>query len=149
MIRSTLRYIRQKPKAVRNQCALALASLFTALVAVVWFMAQVPTSGTEVNNGPLVETGDYSRPFANLFKQAKEQWAAAGGAVSTSTALEATKLESSGTMTITPETMADLVETEGDWTASATVVVSTTSSYREIQIMTAPRATTTASSTTP
>lgn len=149
MIRSTLRYIRQKPKAVRNQYALALASGFTAVVAVVWFMAQVPAPGIEVNDEAVVETGESSRPFANLFKQAREQWAAVRGSVGTSTAPEVAKPEGPGTMTLTPETLADAVEVEGDWTASATVTASATPPYREIQIMTAPRATATATSTTP
>lgn len=68
-----LRNLQRKPKNVRQNYALAFASTFTGVVAVVWFMGMVTQSS--FSGGEVAEAGEATAPFANLFKQSKEQLA--------------------------------------------------------------------------
>lgn len=68
--------LQKKPKHVRNNYALALASTFTGMVALFWFVgtaSQVSLSGSEV------ASNEERSPFSNLIKQSKEQLANVSG----------------------------------------------------------------------
>ena len=160
MLRSLFLYVRQKPKAVRNQIALAISSVFTGLVALVWLVGQVDRPEPSSLADTAVGAPEYEKPFAGLFDQVKQQLAAVRESVSaaTSTAAEATTTEiANGSvldMTLSSETIAStsvlLPESTNATTSTTTVsvVTSTTAStttvsqpvptepYRVIQIAT-------------
>ncbi len=60
-------YINKKPKSVRDNYALAIASLFTSIVMIFWVVAQ---TGSETLAS---KTEDSSTPFATLIKETKEK----------------------------------------------------------------------------
>ena len=78
MLKKALRYIRQKPKEVRNQYALALAATFTALVVFVWLISG--SSSLDRSNATL-KAAEGNTPFSNLIKQAKDQFASSKAAI--------------------------------------------------------------------
>ncbi len=67
------RNLQRKPKNVRQNYALAFSVAFTGVVASVWLMGMVTQSS--FSGGKVVEAGEASTPFSNLFKQSKEQLA--------------------------------------------------------------------------
>jgi hypothetical protein len=159
MFKSTLRYIRQKPKAVRNQYALVMASAFTAIIAFVWLVSG--TSSLD-KSGSSLKASEGNTPFSNLIKQAKDQFASSKAALtkaeqaSSSTATTATS-STSGEMILSAETLEGIDQTS--WATSTAVSASSTNfgftgankatstpviQYIEVQI-----ATTTSASATP
>ncbi|MCB9811023.1 MAG: hypothetical protein H6779_04665 [Candidatus Nomurabacteria bacterium] len=79
------RYMRRQPKHVRSNYALAIATSFTGVVALVWFV-------TSINQG-MVSSAEYAKsegnsPFHNLLEQSKEQFANVKEAFKTSEAKE-------------------------------------------------------------
>ncbi len=143
-MRSFLRNIRSKPKAVRNQYALGISAVFTGLVALVWVVTGMSLDSQTRDD---VESGERA-PFANLTEQIKEQWAAARGSMNTalSTTTEAV-VEDPLTLTITPETKAEIANETTEWTASSTAT--TTPEYIIVQIATTSQASGTVGSSHP
>lgn len=116
MLKKALRYIRQKPKAVRNQYALALSVAFTALVVFVWLV-----SGTSSLDKSGKATTEGSTPFSNLIKQAKDQFASSKEALTkaeqaTLVASTTSSSSTSGEMILSAETL-DGIE-PSNWSAS-------------------------------
>lgn len=157
MLRSLFLFIRQKPKGVRNQIALAISSVFTGLVALVWLLGQVGQTGPVVTGEDLVTVPEHQMPFSGLFDQLKSQIASVKEAMSTTTATSSvdtalieTEAVSASTMTLSPETIASSswVMTEPDTASTSTLLLATTTepvinststatpSYRVIQIAT-------------
>lgn len=141
-MRSFLRNIRSKPKSVRNQYALGISLTFTGLVAAAWLFTGMNLDEATVAN---VETNDTS-PFGNLTNQIKEQWATARESLTeeaTSTA-STTVVEDPLSLTITPETKAELASTSAEWNASGTEAIP--AEFVVIQIATSSSATSATSS---
>ncbi len=115
MFKSALRYIRQKPKAVRNQYALALSSLFTAVVFFIWLASG--TSSLDKTSSSLKAT-EVSTPFSNLIKQAKEQFASSKVALTKAeqATSSSTASTTSGEMILSPETLEGVEQT--NWSTS-------------------------------
>ena len=70
--------LQNKPKHVRNSYALAFASTFTGIVALVWFM-NTASQGFLTSAELKINEGD--TPFSNLLKQSKEQLANITGSI--------------------------------------------------------------------
>lgn len=159
MLKSALRYIRQKPKAVRNQYALALSSLFTAMVVFVW----LASGGSGLQQaGSSLKASEGSTPFSNLIKQAKDQFASSKAALTkaeqaTSSTDTSTTTSTSGEMILSAETLEGI--DQASWATSTTASTTSTNfgfsepssatssatiEYIEVQI-----ATTTSASATP
>lgn len=68
--------LQNKPKHIRNGYALALASTFTGIVALVWFVGTA-SQGFLTSAELKISEGD--TPFSNLIKQSKEQLANISG----------------------------------------------------------------------
>jgi len=68
------RNLQRKPKNVRNRYAFALASTFTGVVALVWFVSTA-SQISQSNNGEMASNDNGESPFSNLIKQSKEQLA--------------------------------------------------------------------------
>lgn len=152
MIKRALRHIRQKPKAVRDQYALAIASIFTAIVIMVWLATGVADTRTDDST---VQAGN--TPFSNLIKQAKDQFVASKASlVETQKAANASSTDdlststSAGDMILSPETLEGFSQSSTSTStkdqSGKAVQVSTTTilQYIEVQI-----ATTTSSGTAP
>jgi hypothetical protein len=95
MLIRLFRHVRGQSKAVRNNYALGIASTFTGIVALVWLMnsshqSMVPSTDVALNKE--------NAPFSNIFKQAKEQFAAIK-ASSTSTEEQIKETEAVSTST--------------------------------------------------
>ena len=159
MLKSVLRYIRQKPKVVRNQYALVLASVFTVGVVFVWLV-----SGGFVLDGTGLpqKASEGNTPFSNLIKQAKDQFASSKEALTkaeqvASTTQTATASSTLGEMILSAETLKGVDQTS--WSTSTTVSTSFSNfgfsnvekatstpaiEYIEVRIATTTRATSTA-----
>jgi hypothetical protein len=136
-MRSFLRNIRSKPKAVRTQYALAISATFTGVVAVIWIVTGM---SLDLKTKEAVETGGQA-PFANLSKQIKEQWATVRAAMNTSGATTSPAVvEDPLTLTISPETKAEIADTTTTWEASSTASTSP-AEYVIVQIATTSLAT--------
>lgn len=155
MLKSALRYIRQKPKAVRNQYALVLASVFTAMIVFVWLASG--GSGLQEASTTL-KASEGNTPFSNLIKQAKDQFASSKSALTeaeqaTSSTATTTTNSTSGEMILSAETLEGIDQT--NWSASTTSSTSsinfgfsvageasstTLVQYIEVQIATTSRA---------
>jgi hypothetical protein len=72
MLIKFLRNLQSKPKNVRNNYAFGIATSFTGLVALVWFMGTVNQSAL---TGAEVTVNEEGTLFSNLIKQSKEQLA--------------------------------------------------------------------------
>ena len=162
MLKSVLRYIRQKPKVVRNQYALALAAVFTVGVIFVWLVS----GGSALDGtGSPQKASEGNTPFSNLIKQAKDQFAFSKAAFpkaeqATSSVNVISSSSASGEMILSVETLEGI--DEGTWSASTSASsttnygyateneATTTSSmqYIEVQIVTTTTAPTT-SATSP
>ena len=70
--------LQNKPKHVRNSYALAFASTFTGIVALIWFM-NTASQGFLTSAELKINEGD--TPFSNLLKQSKEQLANITGSI--------------------------------------------------------------------
>lgn len=68
------RNLQRKPKNVRNHYAFALASTFTGVVALVWFVSTA-SQISQSSNGEMASNDNGESPFSNLIKQSKEQLA--------------------------------------------------------------------------
>lgn len=98
-----LRHVRQQPKTVRDQYALAISTVFTSVVALIWFFNNFWMQGGEnpKNNDNLAT--ESSAPFASVLKQAKEQWQGvkntitnnASSSTQTAAAIDSVKVNSS------------------------------------------------------
>jgi recombination DNA repair RAD52 pathway protein len=126
MLKSALRYIRQKPKAVRNQYALALSSLFTAIVAFFWLASG---SSSLDKAGSTLKAPEGNTPFSNLIKQAKDQFASSKAALTkaeqaTSSPATTTVNSNSEEMILSAETLEGVDQT--DRSTTTTVSASTT-----------------------
>ena len=158
MLKSVLRYIRQKPKVVRNQYALALASVFTAGVVFIWLVS----GGSALDGtGSPQQASEGNTPFSNLIKQAKDQFASSKEALTkaeqvASTTKIATASSTPGEMILSAETLDGIEETV--WSTSTRTSTSSTNfgfsnvseatstpvvDYIEVQIATTRRATAT------
>lgn len=153
MLIRLFRHVRRQSKTVRNNYALGIAGTFTSIVALVWLMNnshQSMVSSTDV------ALDKENVPFSNLFKQAKEQFAAIK-ASSTSTEdkiKEAEVVSTSTNIILSPEDI-ELAKksqtlyyggystTTSSSTATAGMIATTTTTsnssppkYREVQIAT-------------
>ncbi len=95
MLIRLFRHVRRQSKTVRNNYALGIASTFTGIVALVWLMnnshqSMIPSTDVALSKDNV--------PFSNLFKQAKEQFAAIKTA-STSTEEQINEAEAVSTST--------------------------------------------------
>ena len=151
MLRSLFLYIRQKPKGVRNQIALAISSVFTGMVALVWLLGQVDQIGSVTKGEDFVTVPEHQMPFSGLFDQLKNQVASVKEAMSTTTATSSvetpqvkTEDSSASTMMLSPETIAS-----SSWSVTETGTTSTTSTSTMPLATTTEAATNTTVSTTP
>lgn len=74
MIKNTLRSIRQKPKAVREQYAFWIACTLTSMIALVWVASH--TGGVGVITGPVAEqeaSVANTNSLSNFLSEAQEQ----------------------------------------------------------------------------
>ena len=163
MLKSVLRYIRQKPKVIRNQYALALASVFTAGVVFIWLASGgFGLDGT----GSSQQASEGNTPFSNLIKQAKDQFASSKEALTkaeqvASTTKIVTASSTAGEMILSAETLKGVDQTSWITSTTASTTVSTSFSnfgfssvieatstpaikYIEVRIATTTRATETA-----
>lgn len=67
-----IRELQRKPRHVKNNFAFAFASVFTGVVAMVWFYGVV-NQNTTLSSETIMN--EQTAPFSNLFKQSKEQLA--------------------------------------------------------------------------
>ena len=154
MLKSVLRYIRQKPKAIRNQYALALASVFTAGVVLIWLASGGPGLGEA---GSPQQAAEGNTPFSNLIKQAKDQFASSKEALTKAEQVASTTpATTAGEMILSSETLEGIDETV--WSTSTVVSATSTNfgfssgskitatsviEYIEVRIATTTKATTT------
>lgn len=119
-MRSLLRTIRSKPKAVRDRYALLVSLGFTGTVALVWVLTGMNLDQKTVTDVAHNET----TPFANLTKQIREQWAVAreslGGETATTT--EPAVVADPTELIISEETKAEIASGQESWSASSTTV---------------------------
>jgi len=123
MIKSFLIKLRQKPKHVRQQVALGVASVFTAVVAIFWLTSLPDTVKVLSNAAP-----EGANAFSSFTDKINEQIEAAkenAPKVSTSTA--------STSQPLTDLAMEPLIATT---TASSTVSTTTPIYVREVRIAT-------------
>ncbi len=147
-MRSLLRNIRSKPKAVRNQYALGLAFVFTGAVAFAWVM-----TGMNLDQKTVHEVAETNRPaFSNLTEQIKEQWATARAAIDGASAEE--KATTSAAVvadplgfTLSAETAAELAA-EGRTEPATSTATTSEPWYVIVQIATTSSASTSIASTT-
>jgi len=118
MLKKIIKNIRQKPKAVRDNIALGIAGVFTAMIVMVWAI-DMPARYSEIQQN---QADDESTSFFNLFSNFKEQLA---------TAEEATPDENATTSTqvIKSEIDGQDVPVE-DWALQGVSGVGTTSQNR-------------------
>ncbi len=149
MLISFLRHIRSKPKAVRNNYAMLLAGVFTAVVALVWGFTSLQMPAVSIQT-TAEETK--SAPFANLFGQLKDQLAAAKASFATTSTdqLEANTESETGpgatstnaqNLQLSPETINQIRQE-----SSSSTIVATTSTqpvFQEVLISTSSKATST------
>lgn len=158
MLLRFIRYVRHQPRAVRNQYALAISATFTLIIACVWVITGL-NAGTRDATAGAEEPS--SAPFATLWRDIKEQSAAAwsavapkGGATTTaSSSLDGTlppgMVADPSDLVLTTET----VEAAREKNAPPPVVVpirvasSSESTPREVQIVTVGSSTMSASGT--
>ena len=77
MLLRFIRYVRHQPRAVRNQYALAISASFTLVIASLWVI-----TGLKAGTGDATAAaGAPATPFATLWRDIKEQSAAAWSAV--------------------------------------------------------------------
>jgi hypothetical protein len=132
-MRSFFRHIRTQPKEVRDRYAFGIASVFTAVVLVIWAVARFDAPHTIVAEGT-PEKG--VTMFSTLFNKSKEQLASLKSALSASTTPQAGGDEVQGsadatTIVLTPEEVAAASEKA----ASNTEATSTESfPYTEVLI---------------
>jgi len=136
-MRKFLQSIYRKPKAVRDNYALAVAGLFTALVCVFWVTARLQSP---IEGGAIAS--DRTSPFETLIKKSKEQLASVKAAV----AEVPFEIEDSPAPTATTSVM-NLVLSEEDRAAAAARASSTATSTIEIQYKEVLIGTTSASTT--
>lgn len=151
MLIRLFRHVRRQSKTVRNNYALGIAGTFTSIVALVWL---VNNSHQSMVSSTDVALDKENVPFSNLFKQAKEQFAAIK-ASSTSTEEQIKETEAVSTSTniiLSPEDIelakkSESLYYEGYSTTtssvnSSTEINSTTTNnpnvpkYQEVQIAT-------------
>lgn len=141
-MRSLLRTIRSKPKAIRDQYALVVSLGFTGIVALVWVL-----TGMSLDQKTVTDVAqDETTPFANLTEQIKEQWAVARGSLKDSgaTTTEPAVVANPAELIISEETKAEIANGQDGWSASSTTVSPATEPV-VVQIATSSQSTSTAS----
>lgn len=141
-MRSLLRTIRSKPKAVRDQYALVVSLGFTGIVAFVWVLTGMSLDQKTVTDVAQEET----TPFANLTEQVKEQWAVVRGSLreDAATTTETDVVQNPAELIISEETKADIANGQNDWSASSTTASPLTEPV-VVQIATSSQSSSTAS----
>lgn len=142
------RNLQRKPKNVRINYAMIFASTFTGLVAIVWFMGTVNQGSLSMEQ--MAEVKEDSTPFANLFKQSKEQLANLKDSVQQDQGLEsvensAEEIKATNTnpmnITLSEEEIANLNKNQASSSSDYNYISTTTMNsnqpiYREVMIAT-------------
>lgn len=78
MLLRFIRYVRHQPRAVRNQYALGISATFTFIIACLWVITGLNAG---LSGATVVAEEPSTAPFATLWRDIKEQSAAAWSAV--------------------------------------------------------------------
>jgi len=161
MFRTFIRYIRNQPKVVRNQFALAFSTVFTGLVVMIWLF-----TNTHAENGSELAAkaseNNENGIFSSLFKQIGAQFASVQGGLeelkdelATSTASQEPDpreliLSPENKEMVQAEQAGRSEATSGTASAQSDMPAPTASTqYQEVQIVTTSSASTGSTSTLP